>query len=82
MNGTLTREAAQDSTAALKALRSTSPAGLVDAVIQLTHRIHAYDDCADDASSDRIREFYSAKATGARAQRDMVKAEILRRAAQ
>jgi hypothetical protein len=56
---------------AARALMDTSTVGLLDALVQLTHQVHGL---TDRSVTTRTR------ATELRAQRDMVRAEILRRA--
>lgn len=69
--------------AATRALMSTSTEGLLDALVQLTHQVHAYTEQATDYRRHGMRQRASQAANRAselRAQRDMVRAELLRRA--
>lgn len=65
---------------AAAALEGASIDALLDAVIRLTHRIHAYDDCAEEARPGSVRAHWETKAADARAQRSLARAEIVRRA--
>jgi hypothetical protein len=49
-------------------LSTYSAEALVDAIIRLTHRVHVYDEAGVDDAADN-----------ARAQRDLARAELLRR---
>jgi hypothetical protein len=56
------------------ALRATSTDGLVSAIIQLTHRIHV-----GEGRGTRSRPMTEVEVASLRAERDLIRAEILRR---
>jgi hypothetical protein len=65
-------------TPAADALATASPEALIDAVIRLTHAIHS--DGMREGGTLRDRQSREAHTADLRAQRDLARAELLRRA--
>lgn len=74
----MTRQESTITDPAVTALRETSTEGLLTAIESFTHRIHSAETAAADYPNTAAR--HEATARDLRAQRRLVRAEILRRA--